>query len=133
LLVCFSDVYKTKKMIENFDQFLDSLFTPLFEATNDPESHPDLHRFLQTVSGIDSVDDESKHEYVQVSLSLISMNETCLVRQVDSSSRRLHRSRESSLQLLRLLHVCQFDSVECVSEVGFLNKFITEFFSECAE
>jgi len=35
---------------------------PLFEATNDPESHPYLHRFLHQVSGFDSVDDESKPE-----------------------------------------------------------------------
>ncbi|KAE9411657.1 hypothetical protein Angca_010177, partial [Angiostrongylus cantonensis] len=33
-------------------------------VTNDPSSHPDLYRFLQQVSGIDSVDDESKHEFV---------------------------------------------------------------------
>ncbi|GMT32772.1 hypothetical protein PFISCL1PPCAC_24069, partial [Pristionchus fissidentatus] len=58
------DVYKAKDMIQNFDQFLDNLFTPLFEVTNDPSSHPDLHRFLEQVSGIDSVDDESKHEFV---------------------------------------------------------------------
>lgn len=35
---------------------------PLFEATNDPEKHPELHRFLQYVIGFDSVDDESKQE-----------------------------------------------------------------------
>lgn len=35
---------------------------PLFEATNDPEKHPELHRFLQYVIGFDSVDDESKPE-----------------------------------------------------------------------
>lgn len=53
-------------MIANFDQFLDNVFTPLFEATNDPASHPDLYRFLKTVIGLDSVDDESKHEYIHV-------------------------------------------------------------------
>jgi len=36
---------------------------PVFEATNDPRSHPDLHRFLQYVIGFDSVDDESKPEH----------------------------------------------------------------------
>lgn len=35
---------------------------PLFEATNDPQKHPELHRFLQYVIGFDSVDDESKQE-----------------------------------------------------------------------
>lgn len=58
------DVYRHKKMVKNFDEILDNVFTPLFEATNDPESHPELFRFLQHISGIDSVDDESKHEYV---------------------------------------------------------------------
>ncbi|KAI6231693.1 AMP deaminase [Aphelenchoides besseyi] len=58
------DIYKERKMIVNFDQFLANVFTPLFEATNDPESHPELARFLQHITGIDSVDDESKHEYV---------------------------------------------------------------------
>ena len=41
---------------------LDNLFRPLFEATIDPASHPDLHSFLQYVIGFDSVDDESKPE-----------------------------------------------------------------------
>uniref|UniRef100_A0AC35TGL2 AMP deaminase n=1 Tax=Rhabditophanes sp. KR3021 TaxID=114890 RepID=A0AC35TGL2_9BILA len=59
------DIYKEKNMIKNFEQLLDNIFTPLFEVTNDPSVNPNLHRFLQQVSGIDSVDDESKHEYVQ--------------------------------------------------------------------
>uniref|UniRef100_A0A183BUM4 A_deaminase domain-containing protein n=1 Tax=Globodera pallida TaxID=36090 RepID=A0A183BUM4_GLOPA len=33
-------------------------------VTNDPNSHPELARFLEHVSGIDSVDDESKPENV---------------------------------------------------------------------
>ena len=53
-------------MVKNFDDMLDNLFTPLFEVTNDPSTHPELHLFLQQVSGIDSVDDESKHEFVNV-------------------------------------------------------------------
>ncbi|KJH42830.1 putative AMP deaminase [Dictyocaulus viviparus] len=58
------DIYKAKNMVKSFDEILDNVFTPLFEVTNDPSSHPNLHRFLQQVSGIDSVDDESKHEFV---------------------------------------------------------------------
>uniref|UniRef100_A0A0N4Z8V3 AMP deaminase n=1 Tax=Parastrongyloides trichosuri TaxID=131310 RepID=A0A0N4Z8V3_PARTI len=58
------DIYKASKMINNFDEILDNIFTPLFEVSNDPSSNPDLHRFLTQVSGIDSVDDESKHEYI---------------------------------------------------------------------
>lgn len=57
-------------MVKNFDDMLDNLFTPLFEVTNDPSSHPELHLFLQQISGIDSVDDESKHEFVNVSYLL---------------------------------------------------------------
>uniref|UniRef100_A0A914HTW4 AMP deaminase 2 n=1 Tax=Globodera rostochiensis TaxID=31243 RepID=A0A914HTW4_GLORO len=58
------DIYHANKILPNFDVFLDNVFTPLFEVTNDPESHPELHRFLLHISGFDSVDDESKPENV---------------------------------------------------------------------
>lgn len=38
------------------------IFQPLFEATIDPASHPEVHYFLQQISGFDSVDDESRPE-----------------------------------------------------------------------
>ena len=38
------------------------IFLPLFEVTRNPQSHPELHVFLQRVIGFDSVDDESKAE-----------------------------------------------------------------------
>jgi AMP deaminase len=38
------------------------VFQPLFEVTQDPQSHPELHVFLQRVVGFDCVDDESKPE-----------------------------------------------------------------------
>lgn len=57
-----SDVYKTNKLVENFEQILENIFKPLFEVTMDPASHPELHQFLNYVTGLDSVDDESKHE-----------------------------------------------------------------------
>ncbi|XP_050526519.1 AMP deaminase 2 isoform X2 [Daktulosphaira vitifoliae] len=56
------DIFKSNNILDNFQQLLDNVFLPLFEATNDPNSHPDLHRFLQHVIGFDSVDDESKPE-----------------------------------------------------------------------
>ncbi|OQV23774.1 AMP deaminase 2 [Hypsibius exemplaris] len=56
------DVYKANKIVDNFQTILDNVFRPLFEATEDPHSHPALHRFLQHVVGFDSVDDESKSE-----------------------------------------------------------------------
>uniref|UniRef100_A0A0N4Z0N0 AMP deaminase n=1 Tax=Parastrongyloides trichosuri TaxID=131310 RepID=A0A0N4Z0N0_PARTI len=59
------DVYRENKLLGNFDQLLDNIFTPLFEVTNDPSSDPNLFRFLLQITGIDSVDDESKHEYIQ--------------------------------------------------------------------
>jgi len=56
------DIYRTHNNVECFQDILKCLFQPLFEVTINPESHPDLHRFLQYVSGFDSVDDESKPE-----------------------------------------------------------------------
>ena len=38
------------------------VFQPLFEVTQNPQSHPELHVFLQRVVGLDCVDDESKPE-----------------------------------------------------------------------
>lgn len=46
---CSSDVYKSNKLIDNFQQLLDNLFAPLFEVTNNPSSQPELHAFLQYV------------------------------------------------------------------------------------
>ncbi|KAJ6659454.1 hypothetical protein lerEdw1_018688 [Lerista edwardsae] len=57
------DVYKTKKQLANFQEMLENIFLPLFEATIHPASHPDLHLFLEHVDGFDSVDDESKPEH----------------------------------------------------------------------
>lgn len=57
-----SDVYRTKGQLANFQEMLENIFLPLFEATVHPASHPELHLFLQHVDGFDSVDDESKPE-----------------------------------------------------------------------
>lgn len=45
-------------------ELLTNIFKPLFEVSIDPKSHPELHAFLQYVTGFDSVDDESKPESV---------------------------------------------------------------------
>ena len=45
-----SDVYHTKKQLSNFQEMLENIFMPLFEATINPGSHPELHLFLQHVS-----------------------------------------------------------------------------------
>uniref|UniRef100_A0A8D3BXX4 AMP deaminase n=1 Tax=Scophthalmus maximus TaxID=52904 RepID=A0A8D3BXX4_SCOMX len=55
------DIFKSKKLIPNFAKMLENIFLPLFEATVNPQKHPELHVFLKYVSGFDSVDDESKH------------------------------------------------------------------------
>lgn len=49
-------------MLNSFQDILDNIFLPLFEATNEPNKFPELHRFLHYVIGFDSVDDESKPE-----------------------------------------------------------------------
>jgi len=54
--------YRSNKLVTNFQQVLTNIFEPLFEVSNDPKTHPELHKFLQYVIGFDSVDDESKPE-----------------------------------------------------------------------
>ncbi|CAH0690398.1 unnamed protein product [Spodoptera exigua] len=56
------DIYRYKKILKNFQEFLTNLFEPLFLVSVDPSSDPDLHKFLSHVIGFDSVDDESKPE-----------------------------------------------------------------------
>lgn len=55
-------MYRTKGQLANFQEMLENIFLPLFEATIHPASHPELHLFLEHVDGFDSVDDESKPE-----------------------------------------------------------------------
>ena len=43
------DIYKAQGLVDNFEQLLDNIFTPLFEVTVDPNTHPQLHLFLKTV------------------------------------------------------------------------------------
>ncbi|OCH92633.1 AMP deaminase [Obba rivulosa] len=56
------DVYKQNGSIKTFEDIVRNVFHPLFEVTQDPSSHPELHVFLQRVIGFDTVDDESKAE-----------------------------------------------------------------------
>ncbi|XP_018422496.1 PREDICTED: AMP deaminase 2 [Nanorana parkeri] len=57
------DVFRSKNQVNNFQEILENIFLPLFEATVNPASHPELHLFLEHVDGFDSVDDESKSEH----------------------------------------------------------------------
>jgi AMP deaminase len=56
------NIYREQNLLENFEEFLHNIFAPLFEVTQNPLAHPELHRFLHHVVGFDSVDDESKTE-----------------------------------------------------------------------
>ncbi|CAH2044833.1 unnamed protein product, partial [Iphiclides podalirius] len=56
------DIYRIKKLIKNFQEFLNNLFDPLFQVSINPSYNPELHQFLTHVIGFDSVDDESKPE-----------------------------------------------------------------------
>ena len=44
------DIYKLNNQISSFEDIIKNLFQPLFEATINPASHPDLHSFLQVFS-----------------------------------------------------------------------------------
>ncbi|PQM36988.1 AMP deaminase isoform X2 [Prunus yedoensis var. nudiflora] len=56
------NIYKKMGIVTSFQNILDNVFIPLFEATVNPNSHPQLHSFLMQVVGFDIVDDESKPE-----------------------------------------------------------------------
>ncbi|KAJ1982315.1 AMP deaminase [Dimargaris xerosporica] len=55
-------IYRMNGIMDNFEAMVRNIFQPLFEVTQNPQSHPKLHVFLQRVVGFDSVDDESKAE-----------------------------------------------------------------------
>jgi len=46
----YSDIYRSKDILKNFNEFLTNLFMPLYEVSIDPRSHEKLHKFLQQVS-----------------------------------------------------------------------------------
>lgn len=46
----------------SFQDMLDNVFIPVFEATLYPEEHPEVAELLKHIVGFDSVDDEGSHE-----------------------------------------------------------------------
>ncbi|PRP86453.1 AMP deaminase [Planoprotostelium fungivorum] len=56
------EVFRKMNAVKSFGQVIENIFEPLFAVTLNPASNPVLFRFLQRVSGFDSVDDESKPE-----------------------------------------------------------------------
>mmetsp|Transcript_14246 Transcript_14246/g.36439 ORF Transcript_14246/g.36439 Transcript_14246/m.36439 type:complete len:1280 (+) Transcript_14246:43-3882(+) len=55
-------LYHKAGKIQSFDELLKNFFTPLFDATLNPEAHPLLASFLEDVSAFDSVDKETSAE-----------------------------------------------------------------------
>uniref|UniRef100_A0A8C5L8B7 AMP deaminase n=1 Tax=Jaculus jaculus TaxID=51337 RepID=A0A8C5L8B7_JACJA len=55
------DVFRSKNFLPHFGKMLENIFLPVFEATVNPQAHPELSVFLKHITGFDSVDDESKH------------------------------------------------------------------------
>jgi len=52
-------VWKKIGLVKDYATIIDNFFGPLFEVTINPESDPELYKFLHYVVGFDSVDDES--------------------------------------------------------------------------
>jgi len=50
--------------VKSFEQYLDNIFSPMFAATLDPATHPEITEFLSCVVGMDSVDDESVEDHL---------------------------------------------------------------------
>uniref|UniRef100_A0A7N6B317 AMP deaminase n=1 Tax=Anabas testudineus TaxID=64144 RepID=A0A7N6B317_ANATE len=55
------DIFRGRNFVPHFGKMLENIFLPIFQATIDPQSNPELSIFLNHVTGFDSVDDESKH------------------------------------------------------------------------
>uniref|UniRef100_A0A8C4NWY5 AMP deaminase n=1 Tax=Dicentrarchus labrax TaxID=13489 RepID=A0A8C4NWY5_DICLA len=55
------DIFRGRNFVPHFGKMLENIFLPVFQATIDPQSDPELSIFLKHVTGFDSVDDESKH------------------------------------------------------------------------
>ena len=55
-------IYKKIGLVQNFQDMLNNIFTPLFEVTKNPASDLKLHWYLKHLIAFDCVDDESKAE-----------------------------------------------------------------------
>lgn len=45
-----SDIFRARNFVPHFGQMLENIFMPIFEATINPQSNPELSIFLQNVS-----------------------------------------------------------------------------------
>lgn len=103
------DIYRSNKLINNFQQMLNNIFQPLFEVSNDPRTHPELHQFLQYVIGFDSVDDESKPENPIIDASMPTPEV--------SSNRKLLFKFGATFRVKRISPYCAFFQI-VVSGMG---------------
>ena len=55
-------IYRGKASDRSFQEMMDNLFVPIFEATMCPQEHPEVAELLKNIVGFDSVDDEGAHE-----------------------------------------------------------------------
>jgi AMP deaminase len=68
-------IYCSKPGSDNrsFDEMLENIFVPMFEATLYPDQHPEVAEALKNIVGFDSVDDEGSAEVRIMHLSTFTM------------------------------------------------------------
>lgn len=47
-----SDIFRARNFVPHFGKMLENIFMPIFEATIDPQSNPELSIFLKHVSDL---------------------------------------------------------------------------------
>ncbi|KAL7717499.1 AMP deaminase [Entamoeba marina] len=94
----FESVIKSGS-VENFEELLINFFKPLFDATLHPNKHPQLNAFLSNVGGFDIYGDERVYE------TDMQEKKSCL-------SQRLDQTKESTIQLLVIFHVCKYSCIK---------------------
>ena len=55
-------IFRSKYPDQSYQEMLDNLFIPIFDATLYPDEHPEIAELLKHIVGFDSVDDEGAHE-----------------------------------------------------------------------
>lgn len=79
-------IYRKKDGHRCFQDMLENLFVPLFEATVRPNANPEIAEFLKHIVAFDSVDDEGQsevrnnHFFNFVKCSSLKINETVCLR-----------------------------------------------------
>ncbi|OMJ92092.1 hypothetical protein SteCoe_5187 [Stentor coeruleus] len=57
--------FRKKALISNFNEMLNNIFTPLVQASLQPENYPEIAQFLKKVVAFDLVNDEEKNEKIK--------------------------------------------------------------------